>query len=82
MAGQFEAQWEEYARRVMLPSRPGRVQVQETRRAFYAGAAAFLSAILGGLTGDKEPTAEDLAALGALKAELDAFARDVEEGRA
>jgi hypothetical protein len=48
----------------------GSVQREECRRAFYAGAMALWSAMMGGLTEDREPTLEDQAHFEALAGEL------------
>jgi hypothetical protein len=73
--------WQDYARRV-LPAGAPQVQRWETRRAFYAGAAAMLDAIMHGMTPGDEPTEADLAHMDALAAELTGFGRDVQGGRA
>lgn len=62
--------------------RAGEVQRQETRRAFYAGARAVLTALLSITDSAHEPAAEDVAALEALNQELCAFADEVAKGRA
>jgi hypothetical protein len=62
-------EWESY-RREVLPATASAIQIQESRRAFYAGAEMLMCAILRGL----DPTALD--------AELREFATDVQQGRA
>jgi hypothetical protein len=73
--------WREYAEKI-IPANAPPVQKQECRRAFYAGAAAFLDAMMSGLSADSEPTAEDEAHMERLSSELHQFARDVKAGRA
>jgi hypothetical protein len=58
------------------------VQVQETRRAFYAGGVSLLAVVMGMLTDDAEPTEEDIRNMDRIKAEFDEYARDLAEGRA
>jgi hypothetical protein len=77
----FAEQWDLYARKV-LPVHAGRVQAQETRRAFYAGGASFLFLLMSSFTEDEEVTDQDLLTMSALKEEIQAFARDIAEGRA
>jgi hypothetical protein len=77
----LQEKWDAYAAQV-IPQTASRVQVQETRRAFYAGAMAYLTLLLSHLTPDAEPTQEDVSLLERLNAELDAFAADVTGGRA
>jgi hypothetical protein len=73
--------WADYAEKV-LPAHAPAVQKQETRRAFYAGAAAMLDAIVGGLEGGEDATEGDLAHMDDLQRELLTFAADVKAGRA
>jgi hypothetical protein len=63
------ASWEKYLRQVM-PSGAGAVQIEETRRAFYAGGFAVFSAFLA-LDDDDEPAA--MLKLDKLKAEFEAY---------
>lgn len=78
----LSSEWLSYALQV-LPAGAPEAQRVETRRAFYAGAAAFMNTALAALTPvDGEPTAEELAAFDATVRELEAFARDVRGGRA
>jgi hypothetical protein len=77
----FAKMWDEYASKV-LPKNANWVQVRETRRAFYSGGLALFYGILSMLEEDAEPTPQDLQRMDALKAEFDAYARDIAEGRA
>ena len=65
--------WERY-RDAVMPSTVSEVQLQETRRAFYAGAAHLLDAIV------RAPEGPNVAI--AIQAELKAFAVAVMDGRA
>lgn len=79
------AAWAQYHERV-LPPDAGRIQVKESKRAFYAGAEAMIITMLRsfepstGPEGD-EPTDADMAVMDELRAELMEFARGVGEGR-
>jgi hypothetical protein len=68
--------WESYRTRVVPADAPP-IQVQECRRAFYAGAQAFLSAAAD----SKGPHAEDRA-INVMCNELHQFITDVQNGRA
>lgn len=74
-------EWEHYARAI-LPAGAPDVQKVETRRAFYAGAAALFTLMTGGLDEDSEPTELDIAFVEVLSQELAAFGRDLAAGRA
>ena len=74
-------EWESYARDI-LPTAAPDVQKIETRRAFYAGAAAMFGLLTGGLDADSEPTELDVAFVESLSQEIAAFGRDLAEGRA
>lgn len=74
-------QWEDYSKRV-LRSDAGFAQRMETRRAFYAGAAAIQSVVMKSLSPGAETTDEDLDVMQDLHLELEEFARVVREGRA
>lgn len=58
------------------------IQRTEMRRAFYAGAASFLDAMLHGFTQNEEPEQEDYDYLNALTDEMEQFGRDIAAGRA
>lgn len=74
-------EWAEFARLVVPKNAPPR-QVVEMRRAWYAGAAAILSLVSGGLDADHEPTDLDVAYLKSLHQELVTFAIDISQGSA
>ncbi len=77
----LEEQWESYQRRVIPIGAPS-VHRSECRRAFYAGAQALLTGLLSRFTADREPTAEDMAVMESVSAELRQFVSDVKGGRA
>ena len=80
--GLIETAWLDYAAKVIPPGAP-RVQVTESRRAFYAGARALLAGMVEVLgTEDKEPTQADMATMDAIQAELDQFLKDIGDGKA
>lgn len=75
-----EMEWRQYAERVLPPDAP-RVQMMETRRAYYAGAASLLNLIMRHASPGDEITAEDDRLMDDIQAELDGFLRDVLAGR-
>lgn len=77
MKGHVNKWWELY--RKVLPHDAPAIQVQETKRAFYAGAWAFITAIQGELlTPEPEPTVTDEETLQSIYEELLAFAQSEE----
>lgn len=78
--GLIEKGWLSYAEMVM-PSDAPRVQWQECRRAFYAGAAHLLGAITDAVGPDDVDEDAGVAVLGRVQAEIDRHVRDVAEGR-
>jgi hypothetical protein len=60
----------------------GEVQYRETKRAFYAGAAALFAEINNMLDSGIEPTETDIANLDYLHGELVSFNNEVKAGRA
>lgn len=68
--------WATYRDKV-LPRSAGRVQVDETRKAFYAGAFAVLSGLMGGMSESPDVEPQDLSLVNDLEAELQAFAASV-----
>lgn len=71
--------WQSY-RHEVLPPEAGESQIRETRRAFYGGAQALLSAIMAGLDQGSEPTEADLSRMDTIVAELRDFNRSIEDG--
>lgn len=72
-------EWQDFEAPV-LPANAGDVQKIETRRAFYAGAAALFSGLLSILEPGAEATENDLKVMDSIKAELDQFAADLHGG--
>ena len=70
--GHIEAGWQGYWS-VVLPASASAVQVSETRKGFYAGAAYLLAHLMKVLDPGTEPTEADLALMENIAAELDAF---------
>jgi hypothetical protein len=60
----------------------GAVQLQETRRAFYAGANGLFAAILNILEPGEEATDKDLAVMDDIQAEFVAFSERIKVGTA
>ena len=81
MLGKIAVEWETY-RRGVIPQNAPAIQIQESRRAFYAGAASLLNSIMNMLDPGTEPTERDLLRMDALHAELVKFNDDVLAGRA
>jgi len=73
--------WEEYRKVVMHPG-AGPTQMQECRRAFYAGAHMLLCATMTGLSPGDDITQADEDYIGALHYELLMFAAQVKKGEA
>ena len=65
-------QWRSYAEHVVPRSAP-KVQMDESRKAFYAGAFAIFECIMVNLDPGSEPTDGDLSRMDALYAELTEF---------
>jgi hypothetical protein len=74
-------QWEGYRERVVPADAPP-VQVQESQRAFYAGAWALFQTLILGVSDGPNVEPQDEAFMEALETELRTFAADVEAGRA
>ncbi len=77
----LETEWMSY-RNAVIPRGAPSVQLTESRRAFYAGAAAFYSIVLNRMTPGSEPSDEDVALMRKLDQELKDFRRRVEVGQA
>lgn len=75
-----KAGWRTYAEHV-LPTEALPVQMQETRRAFYAG-ARYLLGVLEGIGDNAVSEDSGVAILESIAAELTRFLNDVEAGRA
>jgi hypothetical protein len=74
-------QWATYRERV-VPAEAMPIQVQECRRAFYAGAESLLRAVMAGLDPGAEPTDADMVKMQEIEIELSQFVEDVKKGLA
>ena len=75
-------QWDDFSLLVGLYNMSS-VQRQEMRRAFYAGAASIMDAMMVGFdTGDDEPTEEDMQYISSLHEEMTKFGKDIAAGKA
>ncbi|MGO1078313.1 hypothetical protein [Inquilinus sp. CA228] len=61
-----------------IPEGASKTQLQEMRKAFFAGAQHLFSSIMTILDGDREPTADDLRRMNLIDVELRSFAHDLE----
>ncbi len=66
--------WEIY--RKGIPSGAPRVQVDETRKAFYGGAMAIFVALTTGVSEGDEVKEEDMDMMSSLEKELEAFMKE------
>lgn len=73
----LETEWDKY-REAVIPKNAPQVQLTDMKGAFYAGAWALYTLIMSGLDGGSGETANDLALL----AKLDAEMRDFNEREA
>lgn len=80
-SGTILAAWNSYRTKI-LPAVVHPIQLQECRRAFYAGGEMLMIAILRGLDPSPDAIQSDMDFIGALHDELHAFAADVKAGRA
>ena len=76
----IEAGWVTYLHKVM-PKGAGSVQIEETRRAFFAGAQHLFGSIMSMLEPGAEPTENDLKRMDHIDAELKAFVETLGIGR-
>lgn len=79
--GKVETAWLTY-RHLVMPADAVPVQIQECRRAFYAGAQMLLTELLAMVSPGDECTEEDLQKMDQVQTELEQFSLDVSEGRA
>lgn len=73
--------WRDFEIQV-VPLNASDVQRVETRRAFYQGANAMFTGIVGMLEPGKDPTEKDLRKMDEIQAEIDQFMGDLRERRA
>lgn len=76
----IEAVWESY-RTEIVPADASRVQLQETRRAFYAGAMGLFEVVNRMHDPCSGPTTADIENMSSLMEELREWAIGVEQGR-
>ena len=79
--GLIERGWRSYAEHV-LPAGASRVQTQETKRAFYAGAGLLFKALTNAVGPDEVSEAEGVEIMGSVDLEIRSFFEDVQRGRA
>lgn len=60
-----------------IPQDAGKLQLQEMRKAFFAGAQHLFSSIMTILDEDREPTDEDLRRMSLISDELESFGHDL-----
>lgn len=77
----LDTAWRTYAERVIPMTAPDTQRI-ECRRAFYAGAQAFLGAMMKHLDPGEDPTDDDLDLMDAMAAELKQFGVDIMAGKA
>lgn len=77
----METAWKDYATHVLVGVDPESVQYRETRKAFYAGAAALLDSMQRILGPGQEATESDLLIMDGIAGELRQFADDAARGR-
>ena len=73
--------WNQYAEHV-LPTNVSRVQCQETRRAFYAGAAHLWDSFIRSLGPGEEADPPELALADGVQREIDEWLDAIKSGRA
>lgn len=73
----IESAWINY-RAMIVPADAGDVQVNETRQAFYAGAACLFQTIMVMLDPGTAPTDADMQRMSDVQTELDAFGQEID----
>lgn len=77
MRKRIQEEWEKFHDRVM-PLGAGEIQRRETRRAFFAGAAALFSILNRNVEGGSgEPTADEMAVMDDLSEEIQEYGREL-----
>lgn len=80
----LQSMWLEY-QKSSIPRTAPAMQIVQMRRAFYAGAASFLTLTMVMLSDTKDPNdvmPEDLKLMDTLHAEIEQFTKDMEAGKA
>lgn len=70
--------WANYEKQV-IPAGASTVQIQETKRAFYAGSHALLTTLVDILDQDNDVTDKDLKVMDDLYQELEAFVLSIRQ---
>jgi len=73
----IEPEWLSYRAKV-VPAGAGPEQVEECRRAFYAGAVSLFKTVMTMLDPDAEPTEQDIEKMADLQKELMEFGLSIE----
>ena len=73
----IESGWAGY-RHVVIPADASEVQVNESRRAFFAGAACLFETIMLAASPGVEPTEADMDMMANLQAEIDEFGQQLD----
>jgi hypothetical protein len=76
----IERGWRSYAEHV-LPTNAGRAQIQEMRRAFYAGAGLLFEALTDAVGPDDVSEDAGMDIMRGVDEEIRAFVQDVAKGR-
>jgi hypothetical protein len=82
MTNRIANEWQNFERVLLDPARAGRMQRQEMRRAFYAGAQSLFTLITLAVSPGDEITQADLTLMEDIDQELKQFGRDVQAGKA
>ena len=69
--------WESY-RSMVIPPDASPVQLQESERAFYAGAAILWKSVMQGLDSGDDATEGDMQRMADIQSELDAFGHQLD----
>ena len=80
MTKRIATEWESYQREILMPAGAGQVQVQELRRAFYAGVLSLKTVLTTNVSTGKEVKPADMLLIEEIDAELEEFYEDVKEG--
>lgn len=76
-----ERLWEDY-RFGVVPHDASSIQVNECRRAFYAGVQSILSEMARAMSQGDDVTEDDMSFVNSVNSELSVFLNDVLKGRA
>lgn len=75
----IQAGWEAY-RKVVVPADAGEAQLNETRQAFFAGAAVLLQGIMGALSPGPDESEGDMRLMSDIQDELTDFGQQLDKG--